>query len=115
MFLIYVIWFLLPFALLCLTLWAFIKRMTGVPGREYGGDYLTQTIYCLIIFAFAVWFDSNYYEILAAATGWSSIDPGFARFLIFPAFMLLAAKIQAIATGENRNKSPENLRSKIGS
>ncbi len=114
MFEIYLIWFLLPFGLLCVTLWAFIKKMTGVPGREYAADYLKQTVFVAVIYAVSVWFDSNYYEALAAATGWSGIDPGFARFLIFPGFLLAVAKIQAIVTGEKENKSPAAVRSKIG-
>lgn len=114
MFEIHVIWFLLPLGLVALTSWAFIKKMFGIPGREYGSDYLTQTVYCLVLYAISVWFDSNYYEAVAAATGWNSIDPGFARFLIFPGLLLAAAKIQAIVTGENQKKSPQSLRSRIG-
>ena len=114
MFEIHVVWFLLPFGLFCLTLWAFIKKMTGVPGREYGTEYLLQFIFCTILFVISVWFDNNYYEALAAMTGWRAFDPGFARFLIFPAILLFAAKFQAIITREDEKKKPNQMRSKVG-
>jgi hypothetical protein len=86
---VYVIWFFLPLALVLLSIWAVLKPVFGVAGKEYAGEYFQQAVFCLVCFALAVWLDQKFLV--------EDLDSGpvdgmdfllVAHWLLFPAVLL---------------------------
>jgi hypothetical protein len=113
MFITYVLWSLLPISLILLTLWAVFKKWFGVAGREYAGEYASSAFFALIIYALAVFLSKRYYEDLADLTGISDWDPGCLHFLIYPALLLLFAKIHTVITEKSKPANSANIGARV--
>lgn len=85
----YVLWFLLPLAFLLLALWAMVKPKRR--GKESPREYLEQGVFCAIALAIAIAIDQTVLEDLFYAVTAGVIDVMFARWMLYPAVLLVLA------------------------
>ena len=90
---IYVIWALLPLALIALTVWAVLKPVFQVHGKEDSLDYFKQALFCTIGFGLAIAIDQTFLngviEMFAAEGDDSAM---IAHWLLYPAVLVLMAQ-----------------------
>lgn len=91
----YLVWALLPVGLWLLTIWAFVKPVFGVSGREDGRDYLRQAVFVLIGFIVALYFDQNAVDALLDATPAGDIESlrMVSHWLLYPVILVMMASI----------------------
>ena len=90
----YLIWGILPFVLLMMTIWAFIKPYLKVRGRENAGDYFKMFLFSAAIMAAAILAN----EAPQAKEAVTFLTFGYVELemfsiLIYPAFLFFGAKI----------------------
>ncbi len=105
---VYIIWFLLPLALLLLTGWALIKPFFGVAGREYAGDYFKQALFCLIGFFIALGIDMlSFDDFLLQLSGESKDAVQIVHWILYPVVLLVLAYLHRLyqkARGQDPNR-----------
>ncbi len=88
---IYFVWGLLPVCLCLLVLWALYKKALRLQGREYPKDYLREAIYTGLILFVAIAFDKTAYDSLIELIFSDEDTIMIVRWMIYPAFLCLAA------------------------
>src|SRR6187402_1894739 len=103
---VYILWALLPFTLLCLSVWAVMKRWFKIPGREDAGRYFAQFIFSLICLIVSIIFDQFFLEDLVTVLSAGMFDVALARWLLFPALLVLFASFPM----KKKQKTPAQQR-----
>jgi len=104
------VWSLLPLVLLGLFVWAFLKPIFGVGGREPKAEYLKQFLFTAVILALSEILINS--SILRTLEGYLSfiLPEGFLNWLAFPFLLLLGAQIPVI---KKKGKSGQKKSGKI--
>ncbi len=104
--LLYLIWGLLPLSLFLLALWARVKRIAKVHGREPAGEYFVQGLFCLAVLLVTIWIDSNFFDAIMEAALGGLVDPSIPRFLLYPVVLLVAAQLSGLVKKSPPPKKP---------
>ena len=102
----YILWLLLPLSFFLLALWAVVKPALGVSGRENAKQYSLQGFYCALGLALAIAIDqASWFEgaIEMLSFGW--LDISVARWLLYPALLVLGAYIQRYVRKEEKQRN----------
>jgi uncharacterized membrane protein YjdF len=110
----YLIWALLPLFLFLLGLWAIVKPVVGMKGREHTWNYFKQSSFCIVGLLIAVWIDNteSFQELIADYSFWK-VDLKVAEWLLYPFVLLLMALAQQYwrnRKGENKRQLPVRRR-----
>ena len=106
----YVIWALLPLALIFMSINAYLRRVTKRPGEEDIKNYLKQAVFCSIILAMAIGIDQTFYEGMIRIVSSNQSFISIARILLYPFLLLCIAYLQAIKNREY--KKAQEVRSR---
>lgn len=92
----YVVWALLPIALLFLSARAFVRQRMKCQGKEYVRDVLPAAIYAAVAFVIAVGIDQlGFYSFIESLTaGYFELDGRIVKWLIYPAVLVVMASVQ---------------------
>ena len=105
---VYIIWGLLPFALVALTFWALVKPLIGIVGREHPTDYFRQALFCCIGLALALWIDQTFFGAIVETNDFDPTDLTIvAHWLLYPIVLLVMSYLNKFylgLTGRDRNK-----------
>jgi hypothetical protein len=86
---VYLIWFLLPFALTLLSGWALLKPVFKIEGREYASDHFSQAIFCWIAFGLSVLIDQSFLVNILDLEDLDKTDPTIVvHWVLFPVILL---------------------------
>ncbi|MCB0323144.1 MAG: hypothetical protein KDD69_06200 [Bdellovibrionales bacterium] len=102
----YLIWLLLPLTFIGLALWAIAKPLFGVQGYESPKSYLGQALYCGFALAIAIGIDQTDFFVSAVESlSMGMLDIAVARWLLYPAVLLVLAYGQKIVRGESSKRT----------
>lgn len=87
------IWMLFPVAFFFLAFWAWVKRVRKMPNQENQAEYFSQAIFCTVAVAASIALDGDWLEDFSMTLSMGMIDASFARFLLFPAMLLILAYV----------------------
>lgn len=98
------VWSLLPLILLGLFVWALLKPIFGIGGREPKAEYLKQFLFTAVILALSEILINS--SILRTLEGYLSfiLPEGFLNWLAFPFLLLLGAQIPAMKRKKKAGK-----------
>ncbi len=111
---VYFLWILLPFWYGCLSAWVFLRPYFKVTGKEKLGTYSEAFIYTAVCFAVAIFLDRmgimNPVENYLKTRGWEKIE--VIRVVLYPAVLVIGAKIQELMYKEDKHKKKTLPKSK---
>ena len=85
------LWMLFPIAFFWLAAWSWIKRARNKPNQENHAAYFSQAIFCTVAVAISIALDGEWLEDFSMTISMGMIDASFARFLLFPAVLVVLA------------------------
>ena len=107
---VYVIWFLLPFILFSLSIWALVKPYFGVAGKEDAWDYCKQAIFSLVGFGIAVGLDQlSIDEYLSFISDDETSIVYVVHWILYPAVLLGMAYLSKFLNRSNKNNTADEL------
>ncbi len=88
---VYILWLLLPTWFFLYGIWAFGKRFGKRPIREHPEEYFIPGLFTGAGLLVAIWLDQTIYEELVNTVTMGMVDVIIARWLLYPAILLVMA------------------------
>jgi hypothetical protein len=87
-----------------------MKPIFGVAGKEDTAHYFQQAVFCLLAFGVAVAIDSwEPFDSTIEAISMGYVDISIARFLLYPAILVLFAMLHGKFFGKDSKVRHQNL------
>ena len=104
----YFLYALLPITLFLMAVWAWLKPIVKVHGKEDGGRFFVMFLSCSLVLYVSYLIDkSGYLENLVEQYSFGVLDYIFVRWFIFPALLFFSAKIWDLYDKKNAIKAKE--------
>ena len=104
---VYFFWSLIPVVFFLLAAWSVVKPYLKVAGREFGGNYLRQGLFCLGALAIALFIDRlEVYENLLTNLSFWKFDLNKMRWLLYPLILVALASAQQMMTKKEKKPKP---------
>ena len=105
---VYIIWALLPLALISLTVWAVVKPWFGVRGREDSKDYFKQALFATLAFGLAIGIDQAFLNPFIESFAAEGDDTAtIAHWLLYPAVLLVLAQANKMLKSMSSKNDPK--------
>jgi hypothetical protein len=104
---IYYIWILLPLVFLLLSLRAVYRRVAGIPRRESPVFFLAQAAFCFVALGLTWWIDTTIFPSIVDVISFGMFDVDVARWVLYPAVLVLLAYLQEFAGLDLFKKDPK--------